>query len=63
MTKLFDRVIKVTIDTDIYEDFRIGFNAEVSLLSSPNTANITIYNLSKATRDKIKKSKDGGFRS
>lgn len=56
MGDLYDRVIKLTIDNRTYEDFRVSFNADISLLSKPNTANISIFNLSRATREAIKKS-------
>lgn len=53
MTSFFGREYKLAVDDFITSELRIQFVVEKSLVGYPNKANIKIYNLKEASRNRI----------
>jgi len=50
MSRLFDRSYRVQVDTKVLQGLAVEFRVDRSLNSNPNTADLTIYNLSQENR-------------
>lgn len=53
MSEIFGRICRVTVDGYAVEGLRVGFTIEKTLKPQPNTAEISIYNLARGTREKL----------
>jgi hypothetical protein len=56
---IFDRVVRVTVNGFAMEGLRVGFTIDKNLKVASNTAEISIYNLSRQTRERMHASKVG----
>lgn len=55
MSDLFKRVVQVQVDTLLVRDLRITFKVQKKGTADPNTAEVSLYNLSEETRARLTK--------